>query len=79
MTFLTDLGITETLCSFRVVLGRKVCKKIPELSRLKFLEKFLTSNFALSDAEDDTCGSLNNRGIADLSLLRTPFAIYQNS
>ena len=79
MTFLTNLGITETLCSFRVVLGRKVCKKIPEWSRLELSEKFLTKNFALSDAEDDNSESLNNRGIADLSLLRAPYAIYQNS
>ena len=77
MTFLTNLGITEILCSFRVVPGRKTCKKISELSRLEFLEKFLTKVSALSDAEQNTSVSLNSRGITDLPLLRTPFAIHQ--
>ena len=45
MTFLTNLGITKILCSFRVILIRKVCKKIPQLPRLEFLEKFLENNF----------------------------------
>ena len=54
MTFLTLMGVTEPLCGFTLVLERKTGKKIPELSRLDFLEKFLANNFALSDAEDDT-------------------------
>ena len=54
MTFLTILGVTETLCSFRVVLVGKADKEIPESSRLVFLVKFSGSNFALSDAEDNT-------------------------
>ena len=58
MTFLTILGVTETLCSFRVVLEGKADKEIPESSRLEFLEKFSESNFALSDAEDNTSGLL---------------------
>ena len=45
MTFLSNLGITKILCSFRVILIRKVCKKIPQLPRLQFLEKFLENNF----------------------------------
>ena len=40
MTFLTILGVTEILCSFRLVLERKTGKEIPESSRLDFLEKF---------------------------------------
>ena len=52
MTFLTILGVTEILCSIRVVLVRKTAKEIPESSRLEFLEKLIAKNFALSDAED---------------------------
>ena len=56
MTFLTILGDTEILCSFKLVLEWKSGKKIPESSRLEFLEKFSANNFALSDAEDNTSG-----------------------
>ena len=69
MTFLTILGDTEMLCSFKLVLEGKTGKEIPESSRLEFLEKFSANNFALSDAEDNTSGPLNRGGIADLPLL----------
>ena len=59
MTFSTILGLTEILCSFRLVLERKTGKEIPESSKLEFLEKFLANSFALSDVEDSTSGSLN--------------------
>ena len=49
MTFLTILGVTEILCSFKLVLEEKTGKELPESSRLDFLEKFLGNNFALSD------------------------------
>ena len=39
MTFLTILGVTEKLCSFRLVLEVKTGKEIPESSRIDFLEK----------------------------------------
>ena len=42
-------------------------KEIPNSWRLEFLEKFLASNSALSDAEDNTSRLLNRGGIADLS------------
>ena len=48
-------------------------------ARLDFLEKLLTSNSVLSDAEDSTSGPLNRGGIADLPLLRTLLAIRQKS
>ena len=70
MTFLSILGVTEILCSFRLLLEGKTCKEIP-----KFLEKFLANNFALSDAEDKTSGLLNRGGITDLPWLRTLLAI----
>ena len=54
MTLLTNLGVTEILCSFRLVLEGKTGKKIPESSRLEFLEKLLAHNFALSGEEDNT-------------------------
>ena len=79
MTFLTILGVTETLCSFKLVLEGKTGKEIPESSRLEFKEKFSANNFALSDAEDNTSGPLNRGGIADFPLLRTLLAIRQKS
>ena len=79
MTFLTILGVTVILYSFRLVLEGKTGKEIPESSRLEFLEKFSANNFALSDAEGSTSGLLNRGGIADLPLLRTLLAIYQKS
>ena len=78
MTFLTILGVTEILSSFRLVLEGKTGKEIPKSSTLKFLEKFSANNFPISDAEDNTSGLLN-RGIADLLLLRTLLAIRQKS
>ena len=79
MTFLTVLGVTEILCSFRLVLEEKTGKETLESSRLEFLEKFLANNFALSDTEDNTSEPLNRGGIADLPLLRTLLAIRQKS
>ena len=80
MTFLTILGIMEISCNFRLVLEGKAGKEIPESSsRLEFLEKFPANHYALSDAEDNTSGSLNREGIADLPLLRTLLAIRQKS
>ena len=58
MTFLTILGVTEILCSFRLVLEGKAGKDIPESSKLEFLERFLANNFALSNAEDLRSGEL---------------------
>ena len=75
MTFLTIFGVTEILCSFRLVLEGKTGKEIPESSRLEFLEKFPANNFTLTDAADNTSGTLNRGGIADLPLLRTLLAI----
>ena len=77
MIFLTILGVTEILCSFRVVLEGKTSKEIPESSGLEFLEKFSGNNFALSDAEDKTSGLLNRGGIGNLRLLRTLLEIHQ--
>ena len=79
MTFQTILGVTEKLCSLKLVLEGKAGKEIPELSRLEFIEKFSANNFALSNAQDNTFLSLNREGIADLPLLRTLLAIYQKS
>ena len=75
LTFLTILGETGILCSFKLVLEGKTGKKIPESSRLELLEKFSANNFLLLDAEDNTSGPLN-RG--DLPLLRTLLAIRQS-
>ena len=66
MTFLIIFGVTEILCRFKLVLEGKTGKEIPESSRLEFLEKFSANNFALSDTEDNTSGSLIRGGIADV-------------
>ena len=79
MTILTILGVTEILCSFRLVLEGKTGKKMSESSRLKFLEKFLGNNFALSDAKVNTSGLFNRGGIEDLLLFRGLLAICQRS
>ena len=71
------MGVTEILCSFRLVLEGKTGKEITESSRLEFLEKFWANDFALSDAEDNTSGLLNRAGITDLPLLITLLAICQ--
>ena len=75
MSSLTNLGVTEILCSFRLVLEGKTGNEMSESSRLEFLEKFLANNFDLSDAEDKTSGPLNRRSIANLPLLRTLLTI----
>ena len=79
MTFVTILGVIETLCSFRLVIEGKSVKDIPEPLRLEFIETFSAKNFALSEAEDNTSRPLNGEGIADLALLRTLLAIHQKS
>ena len=79
MNFVTILRVTEILCSFRLVLEGKTSKEITESSRLEFLETFLANNFAFSEAEDKTSGSLNRGGIAHLPLLRTLLTIHQKS
>ena len=76
---MTNLGITEIICNFRLILEGKTGKEIPELSIFELLEKFLANNFALSNSKDNTSGPLNRGGIADLVLLRTLFAICQKS
>ena len=68
MTFLTNLGVTEILRSFKLVLEEKPGKGIPESSRLEFLEKILANNVALS--EDNTSGSFNGGDRADCELIR---------
>ena len=78
MTFLTILGVTEILQSFRLILEGKTGKEIAKSSRLDFLEKFSANNFALSDAKVNTSGLLSRGDIADLLLLRTLLAIHQN-
>ena len=40
MTSVTILGVTDILCSFKLVLEGKTGKEIPESSRLEFLETF---------------------------------------
>ena len=56
MTFLTILGVMEILCSFRLVLNRKQVRRYHSHIKIRFLEKFLANNFALSDAEGNTSG-----------------------
>ena len=73
------MGVIEILCSFRLVIERKIGKEIPESSRLEFIEKFSANNFVLSDAEYNTSSPLNRKSIPDLPFLRTLLAICQKS
>ena len=59
MTLLIILGVTEILCSFRLVLAGKTGKEIPEIPEIEFLEKFSANNFALSVAENNASVPLN--------------------
>ena len=77
MTFLTILGVTETLYSFRLVLEGKTGNEIPESLRLKLLEKSSANSFALLGAEGNTSRPLNRRAIADLPYLRALSSICQ--
>ena len=45
MALSTILGVTEILCSFKLVLEGKTGQEIPQSSRLEFLEKFSAYNF----------------------------------
>ena len=45
MTFVTNLGVTNILCSFRLVLKGKASKEKTALSRFEFLEKFSSNSF----------------------------------
>ena len=77
MTFVTIVGVTEMLCSFRLVIEEKTVKEILESSRLEFLEKFWANIVALSDTGDNTSGKLTRGGIADFPFffLKTLLAI----
>ena len=79
MTIFTIFGVTEILCSFKLFLEGKIAQKIPESSRLEFLEKFSANNLALSNAENNTSGPLHRGGLADLPLLKTLLTIRQKS
>ena len=65
MTFLTILGVTEILCSFRFVVEGKPDKEMRESSRVEVLEKFLANDFAFIDGEVNTCVPLNRGGIVN--------------
>ena len=79
MTFLTIIGVTEILCSFRLVLEGKTGKEIPESSRSEFLGKFYANNFVLSDAEENNLWLLNRGSLAELPFLRILLAIHENT
>ena len=74
MTLLTIFGVTEILCSFRLVLEKKKTGKgIPESSRLEFLEMLFANNFALSDTEGNASRSFTFLTNDIRTLLRWPF------
>ena len=54
MTFLTNVGVTGIICSFRLVQEEKAGSELPESSRLEFSEKYSATNFALSNTKDNT-------------------------
>ena len=65
MTFLTILGVTEILCSFRFVVEGQPGKEMRESSRVEVLEKFLANDFAFIDGEVKTSVPLNRGGIVN--------------
>ena len=76
ITFLTNFGVLEILCSFGLVVAEKEAKEIPESSRLVFFEKFLSNNLLY---QMQRTGLLNGGGIADLPLLRSLYTILRES
>ena len=78
MTFLTNLWVTEKICSLRLVLEGKTGKEISDLS-IELLEKLSANNFALFGAEGNTSRPLNTGGIGDFPLLRLLLAIHEKS
>ena len=79
MTFLTILGVTEILCSFRLVLEGKTGKEIPESSRFRVLRKVFSKQFCFMRCRRQYPGPLNRGGIADLSLLGTLWQLKKNN
>ena len=53
-TFLTNLGITKILCSFKLFLEGKTGKEILESLRLEFLEKLLANKILLYQMQKTT-------------------------
>ena len=78
MTFLTNLWVTEKICSLRLVLEGKTGKEISDLS-IELFEKLSANNFALFGAEGNTSRPLNTGAIADFPLLRLLLAIHEKS
>ena len=77
--FLTILGVTEILCSFRLVLEGKTGNELSESSRLEFLETFLANNFALSVTEAkflESGGLFNFINICKFGSFKNPFELY---
>ena len=60
------MGVTEILCSLKLVHEEKTGKDIHQSSRLESLEKFLAKDLALSDTEDSTSMLLDRGDITDL-------------
>ena len=58
----SHLGSYRNIMQFEISYRRENGKNRSDSSRLEFLEKFSANSFALSDAEDNTSGSLNKRG-----------------
>ena len=72
-------SVAPSLLKAQTTLSDKTCKERAEPSRSEFLKKFSGNNLNLLDAEDNSSGSLNSGGIADLPLLRTLLSIHQKS
>ena len=54
LIFITMLGVTETLCSSRLVPEEKTGKEITESSKLEFLERISSNDVSVSNAEGNT-------------------------
>ena len=63
MTFLITFGVTEILCSFRLVTEGKTVRKVT----VRILREVFSKQFALWDAEENASRPFNRGGTSDLA------------
>ena len=81
ITFLTTLGITEILCSFRLVLEKKAGKETLQRVSSRSVKRVFTIRVVrkIFSKQKNTYRPLNRGGITYLLLLRTLLVICQKS
>ena len=69
MTFLYVLGVTEILCSFRLVLEGKTGNKITESSRLEFKEKIFANKFFFTRCKRQHPWAVEEKGYSGFTIV----------